>query len=76
MIFFTLKNKKKAVSILLWKANKMELNWGNILHTKVPSAKNNVCKDLANVQKAPAVVGISMEYETRFFFAVKNRVSH
>lgn len=73
MIFFPLKNKG-AVSILLWKAYKIELNWGNILSTNVPSAKNNVCKNLANVQRALAIVGISTKYKARFF-PVKNRVS-
>lgn len=40
----------------------------------MPSAKNNVCKNLANAQTAP-VIGISTEFKTHFF-PVKNRVSH
>ena len=40
----------------------------------MPSAKNNVCKNLANAQRAP-VIGISTEFKT-CFFPVKNRVSH
>ena len=48
---------------VLWKAYNIELNWGNILNTNVPSAKNNVCKNLANAQTAP-VTAISTEFKT------------